>query len=77
MDTRLQAKVIRDCTNTSLGKDYFKGASSILTQDVGSIKYADNDYESLIKVSPEAPIVKMISHLGIGEKNKKVHTLTR
>ena len=72
-----QAKVIRGHINSSLGKDYFKGASSILTQDVGSIKYSDTDYEALIKVTPEAPIVKMIDHLGIADSHKRVYTLTR
>jgi len=40
------------------------------------MKYADSDYEALIKVSPEAPIIKMIGQLGISEKNSRVHTLT-
>lgn len=40
------------------------------------MKYSDSDYETLIKVSPEAPIIKMIGQLGIAENNGKVHTLT-
>ena len=31
----------------------------------------------MIKVSPEAPIVRMINHLGLADKDRKVHTLTR
>jgi hypothetical protein len=40
------------------------------------MKYSDSDYEALIKVSPEAPIIKMIGQLGITENTGKVHTLT-
>jgi hypothetical protein len=40
------------------------------------MKYTDSDYEALIKVSPEAPIVKMIGHIGVQDNNQKVHTLT-
>ncbi len=40
------------------------------------MKYSDRDYEALIKVSPEAPIVKMIGQLGIADNNRRVHTLT-
>ena len=65
-----------NCTKTSLGKDYFKGAQSLLTQGVGSMKYTDSDYETLIKVSPEAPIIKLISHMDVPDNNQKVHTLT-
>ena len=49
-----------NCTKTNTGKDYFKAAQSLLTQGVGSMKYLDRDYENLIKVSPEAPIVKLV-----------------
>lgn len=40
------------------------------------MKYSDSDYEALIKVSPEAPIIKMIGQLGITENTGRVHTLT-
>ncbi len=40
------------------------------------MKYSDSDYEALIKVSPEAPIIKMIGQLGITENTSRVHTLT-
>jgi len=32
LDGKQQAKVIKECTEANLGKDYFKAAQSILTQ---------------------------------------------